>query len=1152
MYCDASGLRFAPTDLMVFQDSEFGSWMDRWQAEKNAENLPDQCIKAPIGPGIPDVCLAEPDPADEESRLLQRYGAAHETRFLESLRQKGLSVAAIVRGSDALEQSLQAIRSGVPCVYQAYLESGNLSGIADFLVKAKGESRLGPFHYEVLDTKLARSAKPGFIIQLCAYTEMLASIQGACADRFGVVLGDGRIEFFPTDRFWFHYQRLKAAFVDFQNQFDPCQLPHPGGFRSHGRWSGFAERILDACDHLGRVANITVGQIKKLETAGIMTATELSRTPIKSVPRLADPVLTRLKTQAALQIGSRDKARPDFSVLPSDPDTPRRGLALLPPASPGDVYFDMEGFPLLQAGLEYLFGAVVSETGDPVFLDWWAHDAAQEKQAFEAFMDFVHDRWTRHPDMHIYHYAAYEKTAVRRLAPKHATRERKLDDLLRNEVFVDLYTVVRQGLVVGTPSYSLKDIERLYLAPREGEVKSAVGSIVAYQKWLDSGQPGDWRQSKILAEIRDYNRIDCESLRRLCEWLRPVQQKNGIGYVSMERSGGTTGKAEGEKEIPPSVQLAEEMWKQLKEGNVPTERVAIHELLAGLLEFHWREARPIFWRMFERHAMTHQELADDLDCLGDLTRTKKPPTPVKRSRQYEYAFNSDQDTKLHVGSECYFSHDLGVTTTIMALDPVKGRVEIKLGPKYKQEPPARLSLIPNEHVSAAAIANAIYRYTEAWTRKEIISQSVDDLLHRRRPRIHGYSRGALVKPDCELVPQVTNLVSRMDGTTLCIQGPPGTGKTFTAAAAIVELLRKGKRIGVTANSHKVILNLMDAVAQQAGEAGIEPPLLKVGGDADEPLIASGTVTQIESVDIISALGPGPVVVGGTAWAFSRSELAGKFDYLFVDEAGQFSLANVVGSGLSARNLVLVGDQMQLAQPILGTHPGLCGVSALDYLLNGKATVPDDFGVFLGVTRRMHPRICDYVSGAFYEGRLVSHASTELQRIQARKKARHIVAESGLVYVPVDHDANAQASDEECETIERIVEELIGRTIYEGKSKSGRRLTFDDILFVAPFNMQVRRLQQRLGDGARVGSVDKFQGQEAHVVIVSMCSSSIEDSPRGVDFLLDPNRLNVAVSRAKTLSVVVGSPKLMAARCQTIREMELVNLMCRLVDHARCE
>jgi uncharacterized protein len=290
MYCDASGLRFAPTDLMVFQDSEFGSWMDRWQAEKNAENLPDQCIKAPIGPGIPDVCLAEPDPADEESRLLQRYGAAHETRFLESLRQKGLSVAAIVRGSDALEQSLQAIRSGVPCVYQAYLESGNLSGIADFLVKAKGESRLGPFHYEVLDTKLARSAKPGFIIQLCAYTEMLASIQGACADRFGVVLGDGRIEFFPTDRFWFHYQRLKAAFVDFQNQFDPCQLPHPGGFRSHGRWSGFAERILDACDHLSRVANITVGQIKKLETAGIMTATELSRTPIKSVPRLADPV----------------------------------------------------------------------------------------------------------------------------------------------------------------------------------------------------------------------------------------------------------------------------------------------------------------------------------------------------------------------------------------------------------------------------------------------------------------------------------------------------------------------------------------------------------------------------------------------------------------------------------------------------------------------------------------------------------------------------------------------------------------------------------------------------------------------------------------------------------------------------------------------
>ena len=774
----------------------------------------------------------------------------------------------------------------------------------------------------------------------------------------------------------------------------------------------------------------------------------------------------------------------------------------------------------------------------------------RRKRHSEAFIDFVHDRWTRHPDMHIYHYAAYEKTALRRLAPKHATRERKLDDLLRNKVFVDLYTVVRQGLVVGTPSYSLKDIERLYLPPREGEVKSAVGSIVTYQKWLDSGQPGDWRQSKILNEIRVYNRIDCESLERLCKWLRPVQQKHRITYVPnvAEESGADRSTAEGEKEIPPSAQLAEEMWKQLEEGRVPGERVAIHELLAGLLEFHWREARPVYWRMFERQAMTHEELADDLDCLGDLTRTKKAPTPVKRSRQYEYAFDPDQDTKLHVGAECYFSHDLAVTT-IMALDPVKGRVEIKLGPKHKQEPPARLSLIPKERVSAAAIENAIYRYTEAWTRKEIISQAVDDLLHRRRPRIRGYSGGALVNADSELVPQVADLVSRMDETTLCIQGPPGTGKTFTAAAAIVELLRKEKRIGVTANSHKAILNLMNAVAQQSDEAGIEPPLLKVGGDADEPLIASGTVTQIESAEIISALGSGPVLVGGTAWAFSRPELTGQFDYLFVDEAGQFSLANVVGSSPSARNLILLGDQMQLAQPILGTHPGECGLSAPDYLLQGKATIPEDFGVFLGVTRRMHPRICGYVSGAFYEGRLTSHSLTELQRIEVGRNACSVTANAGLVYLPVEHDGNAQASDEECDEISRIVEGLVGRAVYDSGNESGRPLTLDDILFVAPFNMQVRRLQKRLGDGARVGSVDKFQGQEAHVVVVSMCSSSLEDSPRGVDFLLDPNRLNVAVSRAKTLSVMVGSPKLMAARCQTIREMELVNLMCWLVDHA---
>ena len=656
-------------------------------------------------------------------------------------------------------------------------------------------------------------------------------------------------------------------------------------------------------------------------------------------------------------------------------------------------------------------------------------------------------------------------TALKRLAAKHATRKRELDHLLRAEVFVDLYTVVRQGLIVGTPSYSLKDIERLYLPPRDGDVTTAMGSVVAYQKWMDSGEPQNWQESTILRDIRDYNRVDCESLTRMCGWLRGVQNESAIPYVphSVTDIDDSQPKESPDKPPPPNAQLATAMWQELEAGRVPKDRAPLHALLAGLLEFHWREARPVFWRMYERHAMTHEELVDDLDCLGDLRRTEKPPTPVQRSMQHEYAFDPDQDTKLHIGSDCLFSHDLSISTSIRELDPAKGRVEIKLGLKAGT-PPARLSLIPSEFISAEVIDDAIYRYADAWNRGQIVSQAVDDLLHRRPPRIRGYSEGALINPNGELVPQVTDLILRMENTVLCVQGPPGTGKTFTAASAIIQLLRTGKRVGVTANSHKAILNLMSAVAKQAVEAGLETNLLKAGGDGDDPLISSGVVHHVENADVADAVGTEPVLVGGTAWLFSRPELAGKFDYLFVDEAGQFSLANVVGSALSAKNLVLIGDQMQLAQPILGTHPGECSLSALEYLLNGKATIPADFGVFLGVTRRMHPRICDYVSGAFYEGRLTSHTSTQFQRIEPHTKPRQISADSGLIYLPVDHDANAQSSDEECETIDRIVEELVGRTVYESESKSGRRLTLDDILFVAPFNMQVRRLQKRLGNG----------------------------------------------------------------------------------------
>jgi uncharacterized protein len=391
------------------------------------------------------------------------------------------------------------------------------------------------------------------------------------------------------------------------------------------------------------------------------------------------------------------------------------------------------------------------------------------------------------------------------------------------------------------------------------------------------------------------------------------------------------------------------------------------------------------------------------------------------------------------------------------------------------------------------------------------------------------------------------LAPRLQQSTLCIQGPPGTGKTYTAAAVIVELLRRGHRVGVTAQSHKVILKLMGDVLGAMARQGVSAPVYKVTGSDEEPLPQGSPIQPIQSKETAGLLGDGAVLVGGTAWAFSREALGGRFDYLVIDEAGQFALANAVAVGLSTRNLILVGDQMQLAQVTQGHHPGDTGRSCLEYYLDGQATIAGDRGVFLDQSRRMHPDLCRFVSDAVYESRLGSIPETARHRVLRAPDTALVPKETGLAWVPVAHDDCTQSSEEECEAIGGIVDELLGRRVVDHTGIE-RPMTRDDILIVAPFNLQVRCLRERL-PGTRIGSVDKFQGQEAPVVIVSLCASTLDEAPRGASFLLSPYRLNVAVSRAQALAIVVGSPALLDVRVRSVPEMELVNLLCHLVVYA---
>ena len=1133
-------LLYSPHDLIAYLEGDFASWMDRLHFESKAPEHP-RIAQAGATPGSP-----KPDEDDEEMALLKKRGQEHEARYLAELVKQHPDLVTIDSGK-AFVHTVAMMEAGRSVIYQGCLRAGPFLGYPDFLFRVSGASRFGKFGYEPADTKLAKSAKPHFIVQLCAYADMLEAVQGRLPRDFVFRLGDGADARFRTDEFFYYYRRLKRAFLAFHAAFDPTKMPEPGLERSFGRWSEYAAQLLEKSDHLSRVARITRTQIKRLEAAGISTMAALAQTGKARVSQLQPDVLSRLKVQASLQVKSRGLGKPLHQVVVPTPEDPRRGMALLPPPSKLDVFFDMEGFPLVEGGLEYLFGAVALDGGEPQYADWWAHDNVQERSAFENFVDWAHGRWKKDQTMHIYHYAAYETSALRRLMGKYASREAQVDDLLRHQVFVDLYTVVRQGVLIDTPGYSLKDVERLYMPPRQGQVVSASGSVVAYQKWLDSGESGDWRKSKILAEIRDYNRVDCESLVGLRDWLLELQEEHGIAYLPEAGPGADKGATAVATETAATV-LSRTLLKQIEAGSAgDPEHSRVQELLAWLLEFHWRDAKPVFWRMFDRHEMTEQELVEDLDCLGALQRTKTPPRPDKRSWLYEYAFDPDQDTKLHEESKCFFAHDLAAHAEISRFDPNTGLLWLHLGPSVPK-PPDQLGLIPDEYVSAKPVADAVLRYVAAWASGKVLSRAVDDLLHRRPPRMKGHRGGPIVDPDAELLPQLVDVVGRLERTTLCIQGPPGTGKTYASGEVIADLLKRGKRVGVTANSHKAIMKTMESVVEAMGRNGATAPLYKVGGDADDPLVTSGRVQRIESRGIASFVGADAVVVGGTAWAFSRAELEQQFDYLFIDEAGQFSLANVVAVGLSAANLVLVGDQMQLAQPVQGSHPGESGRSGLEYLLDGHDTIPPDFGVFLAATRRLHPEICRFISDAVYESRLEPHPSTAKRSLIRPKGGKGLGRTSGVVFIPVEHEGNAQCSDEEVDIISAITKELLDWR-FVGPDGTSRKLSLADILLVAPYNMQVRSLQRRLGPEARVGSVDKFQGQEAPVVVVSMCASSLEDCPRGAEFLLNPNRINVAVSRAQCLAIVVGCPAIMTARCQSIEQMRLVNLFCRLVDYS---
>jgi len=1136
-------------------------------------------------------------PAQADDPLLQLLfdrGIAHEKAYVDWLREGGLEIADLTAmggpgQADALvAATTSAMQAGAHVIVQGGLRDGSWFGKPDILMRVDGASSLGNWSYEVYDTKLARNTKAGAVLQLGLYSEMVARVQGRTPERFYIIAPrmpvgkplpeelsrdvpcpDGMMALAYRVTDFAAYTRLVRDQMNATVARDPREVadahyPEPVPHCAICRWNGDCDAKRHADDHISLVANVTRAQRRELEAQGITTLTRCADTwPLPAPPaRGSLEGYENAHVQARLQLQSRQQGtllyelRPIISAKPAtdtEAATKDEGLCRLPAPSAGDVFLDLEGDPYaVDGGREYLIGVVTADDGRPAYRPFWGFDTRSERESFEAVMDLVGERRAEHPEMHVYHYAAYEQTAFKKLRLRHEARSDELDELLRAGVFVDLYAVVRRGLRVGSESYSIKALEPLYGFARAVDLDRATAFRVAVEVALQTGEePAD----DVLEAVRGYNEDDCVSTLRLRDWLEQVRAEEVAKGNLIPRP---TTVLEKPKDPGARELRAAALRPKLLDG-VPDDPALRSDeqkalwLLAHVLDYHRREALASFWEYYRLRDLPEDELEDEPKAITGLefvervhvnVTKKQKPTGVVIDR-YRYP---PQEMEIEGGN--LNLREGGTFGEVVAVDREAGTVDVRKQKVHRDYHPA--AVFEHKHFTTAAQEDSIYgiaeRVVEDGNTPSVAPGARDRiaraLLLGLAPRLtNGKPLGA---PAGDIVDHLTHTAGSLDACVLPVQGPPGAGKTHAGAAAICALVAAGKKVGVTATSHKVALKLLAEIEEAAKRRNLTLHLAHKS-DEDEAVGDGGAVTFLSSnQDARQALADGSAhVVGGTAWLWSDAALARAVDVLFVDEAGQMSLANVLAMCPAATDgVVLLGDPRQLEQPKKAAHPDGVDVSALEHMLAGHATVPDDRGIFLPKTWRMCPPITAFTSEVFYEGRLSSIQGLERQQLAGGSGGD--LAGAGLRTHFVLHDGNRSYSNEEVETVRELVTRLLTKgvtwTDQEGLSKP---LAGSDVLVVAPYNAQVSRLVTALaGTGARAGTVDKFQGQQAPVVIYSMATSRPEDAPRGMEFLYSLNRFNVATSRARCLVIVVASERLFEPECRSPRQMRLANALCR--------
>jgi predicted RecB family nuclease len=1081
-------------------------------------------------------------------------------------------------------ESIEALRSGADVVFQAAFFDGQFHGRSDFLVRQADGS------YAVFDTKLARHAKVTALLQLAAYGDQLLKAGITPAPDVTLVLGatvalaDGGFDYVRSHHklseilpvFRERRQRFLALTSAHMRQTAAVRWGAPG-ISACGRCDYCQEQV-KATEDLLLVARMNSAQRKKLHGQGIFTVKQLAAASLPA----ANASLLRLQDQARMQSGT-GTADGEVRHLKDDEEhtlryrvIPENILAELPPPSKGDIFFDFEGDPLWQDratgvwGLEYLFGVIEAPTepgGQGAFKPFWAHDREAERQAFLDFLDYVEKRRGDYPDMHVYHYAAYEKTALRKLSVMHVAGEDTVDQWLRDGLLVDLYQTVRNSIRISENSYSIKKLEPLYMGAnlRSGDVKDAGASVVAYAQYCEARDAKrDAEAATILAGISDYNEYDCLSTLELRNWLLGLARERHLGPGARDpaehRQGGTghalrVGAAPARSEdgdVGTALSFAELALAEFSEpgtGLSDADRQAV-AMLAAAVSYHRRERKAFWWAHFDRCENgpdTHQQdrnvfLVEDAAVLEDWWRdgSKLPERRVKLIgtvtpgsdlregsgwfRMYEPPLPAGlEGTGIDgTGRNGWFGteilelgHEDGKDTVVIR-DKLRRNIDpySQLPVALTEDQPIQTKSLEEALAVLADAAAAGLRASEPGARP-FKKHPALDLVRRVPPRLSsGLPLPAPGQGPDRFIDAITESVEVLDHSYLAVQGPPGTGKTHVGSHVIARLVARGWKVGVVGQSHAVVENLLRTAVTKAG---VDPALVAKDVKHQEPL----PWDQRSAQDVARLLSsPGGALVGGTAWTMTGATVpAGSLDLLVIDEAGQFSLANTLAVAQASSRLLLLGDPQQLPQVSQGTHPEPVDESALGWISAGHATLPPELGYFLADSWRMTSALCRAVSELSYEGRLRSAPAADLRRLDG--------VPAGIETVLVEHSGNITSSPEEAGEAVRQVRRHLGLDWHTDQGT--RPLEEADILVVAAYNAQVNLIREALDRAAlpdvRVGTVDKFQGQEAAVVIVSMACSAVAEAPRGMEFLLSRNRINVAVSRGQWRAVLIRASAL---------------------------